>query len=130
MYCTYDDRFNPLTTIQTVKKSEAKNKMKREIPFGLFMAFAAFDRNPTCVECNEYTSFVFNLRRTSVQVTKVVATRSYLRALCEGREVSEHLDIYRSAEYDLVEPVGRKWFLTLFLGVMKHSLRQFGERVG
>ncbi|RLL98931.1 hypothetical protein CFD26_107630 [Aspergillus turcosus] len=92
--------FHPLIIYNTVKKSEAENRMKREIPFGLFLAFAAFDRDSTH---DEYTSFVFNLRRTSAQVTKVVATRSYLRALCEGRDVSEHLRIYRSAEYDLVE---------------------------
>jgi hypothetical protein len=95
--------------------------MKCEMPLGLFLAFAAFDRNRTL---HEYVSFLFNLRRTSVQVTKVVATGSYLRALCEGRDLSEHLRIYRSAEYDLVERDGRKEFLTLFLGVVKHSVSQ------
>jgi hypothetical protein len=98
--------------------------MKCEIPFGLFLAFAAFDRNPSLAE---YISFVFNLRRTSVQVTKIVAAGSYLRALCEGRELSEHLRIYRSAECDLVERDGRKEFLTLFLGVVKHSVSQFSN---
>ncbi|RHZ67143.1 uncharacterized protein CDV56_107613 [Aspergillus thermomutatus] len=119
-----DTPFHSLIIYNTVTKPEAENAMKCEIPFGLFLAFAAFDRNPTR---DEYVSFVFNLRRTAVQVTKIVATRSYLRALCEGREVSEHLHIYRSAEYDLVEPDGRKEFLTLFLGVMKHSLTQFSD---
>ncbi|KAF7116147.1 hypothetical protein CNMCM5793_004167 [Aspergillus hiratsukae] len=120
------NRFIPsVDNLQYCKKPDAENRMKREIPFGLFLAFAAFDRNPTL---DEYTSFVFNLRRTSVQLTKVVATRSYLRALCEGREVSEHLQVYRSAEYDIVERDGRKEFLTLFLGAMNHSLRQFSAR--
>ncbi|PKX90065.1 uncharacterized protein P174DRAFT_288999 [Aspergillus novofumigatus IBT 16806] len=97
----------------TDKRPDTEHRMKREIPFGLFLAFAAFGRNPAL---EEYISFVFNLRRTSVQVTKIVAIRPYLRALCEGRELSEHLRIYRSAEYDLAECDGRGEFLTVFFG--------------
>lgn len=64
------------------------------------------------------------MRRTSLQITKLVASGSYLQALWQGKTLEEHLKIYRSEQFDLVEPEGRKAFLVMFMGVVNYVLTQ------
>ncbi|EAW19852.1 uncharacterized protein NFIA_094720 [Aspergillus fischeri NRRL 181] len=107
-----------MTAIQFLKGSTEENKIKGEVPYGLFLIFAAFNKDP---HQREYASFLTNMRRTSltcVQITKLVASGSYLQALSQGQHLEEHLEMYRSHEFDLVEPEGRKAFLVMFMGVI------------
>ncbi|RHZ67144.1 uncharacterized protein CDV56_107751 [Aspergillus thermomutatus] len=114
--------FSPLVIYNFAKGSTEENKIKGEVPYGLFLIFVAFNTNP---HRGEYASFVITMRRTSptsVQITKLVASGSYLQTLCQGRPLEEHLKIYRSPEFDLVEPEGRKAFLVMFMGVVNYVM--------
>lgn len=107
-----------MTAIQFLKGLTEENKIKGEVPYGLFLIFAAFNKDP---RQREYASFLINMRSTSltyVQITKLVASRAYLQALSQGKPLEEHLEMYRSHEFDLVEPEGRKAFLVMFMGVI------------
>jgi hypothetical protein len=106
-----------------MKGSTEENKIKGEVPYGLFLIFAAFNKDP---DRGEYASFVINMRLTSLtslQITKLVASGSYLQELCQGKPLEEHLKIYRSQEFDLVEPEGRKAFLVMFVGVVNYVMK-------
>ncbi|GIJ91032.1 hypothetical protein Asppvi_009997 [Aspergillus pseudoviridinutans] len=112
-----------LTAVQFMKGSIEENKIKGEVPYGLFLLFAAFNKDPAR---GEYASFVINMRSTSLtclQITKLVASGSYLQALCQGKPLEEHLKIYRSHGFDLVEPEGRKAFLVMFMGVVNYVMK-------
>jgi hypothetical protein len=101
-----------------------ENKIKGEVPYGLFLIFAAFNKDP---HQREYASFLINMRRTSltrIQITKLVASGSSLQALCQGKPLEEHLKIYRSHEFDLVEPEGRRAFLVMFVGVVNYVMNR------
>ncbi|KAF4187860.1 hypothetical protein CNMCM8927_007532 [Aspergillus lentulus] len=112
-----------LTAIQFMKGSTEENTIKGEVPYGLFLIFAAFNKDP---HQREYASFLIGTRHTSltcVQITKLVASGSYLQALCQGEPLEEHLEIYRSDEFDLIEPEGRKAFLAMFMGVVNYVMK-------
>ncbi|KAH2478278.1 hypothetical protein KXV71_009299 [Aspergillus fumigatus] len=113
-----NSQFFPLIIYNFLKGSTEENKIKGEVPYGLFLIFAAFNKDP---RQREYASFLINMRSTSltyVQITKLVASRAYLQALSQGKPLEEHLEMYRSHEFDLVEPEGRKAFLVMFMGVI------------
>ncbi|KAF4279540.1 hypothetical protein KXW39_004475 [Aspergillus fumigatus] len=113
-----NSQFFPLIIYNFLKGLTEENKIKGEVPYGLFLIFAAFNKDP---RQREYASFLINMRSTSltyVQITKLVASRAYLQALSQGKPLEEHLEMYRSHEFDLVEPEGRKAFLVMFMGVI------------
>ncbi|GFF61580.1 hypothetical protein IFM60648_05947 [Aspergillus lentulus] len=106
-----------------MKGSTEESMIKGEVPYGLFLIFAAFNKDP---HQGEYASFLINMRRislTCVQITKLVASGSYLQALCQGKPLEEHLKLYRTHEFDLVEPEGRKAFLAMFMGVVNYVMK-------
>jgi hypothetical protein len=108
-----------------MKGSEEEGKIKGEVPYGLFLIFVAFNKDP---HRGEYASFTINMRRTprtSIRITKLVASGSYLRTLCQGKTLEEHLKIYRSHDFDLTEPEGRKAFLVMFMGVVNYVLTEY-----
>ncbi|KAF4211093.1 hypothetical protein CNMCM5878_003152 [Aspergillus fumigatiaffinis] len=116
--------FSPLIIYNFLKGSMEENKIKGEVPYGLFLIFAAFNKDP---HQREYASFLINMRRTSltrIQITKLVASGSSLQALCQGKPLEEHLKIYRSHEFDLVEPEGRRAFLVMFVGVVNYVMNR------
>lgn len=89
--------------------------MKQEIPHAVFQMVMAYDRDPNRAV---YTAFIIMVRGTSFQVTKAVASHSYMQKLLQGQRPNENVDIYRTVEYDLLFGEARRHFFWLFVGIL------------
>lgn len=77
----------------------------------------AYDQNP---EQPTYSTFVMLAHDTSSQITKAVASRSYMQQLVAGGRPAENLQLYRSVEYDLLNGEERCQFFWGLVGILTY----------
>jgi hypothetical protein len=58
--------------------------------------------------------------KSSVRLTKAVVSAAYIQRLLQNKPPGEHMEVYRSELYDIVEPDGRRAVLMLMMGLTNH----------
>lgn len=87
------------------------------VPQALLQAILAYNQNP---HLDHYSGFVVSADQAVLQVSRVVASRTYMKNLCEGKPSrGGDLVLYHSNPMDLLEQDGRRQFLRLIMGLLR-----------
>lgn len=113
----------PLVTLAA--RSEAADLALRETPYGLLQMINHYNHNP---RLEEYSGFNVTIDSVVCYVTKVVASRDYLRSVYEGCPIQGSLRLFRSQPLDLHKADGRTEFARLIVGLSRYIIESDAGR--
>lgn len=105
----------PLATL--VARSKAADLALRETPYGLLQMINHYNHNP---HLEEYSGFTVTIDSVVCYVTRVVASRDYIRSVYEGCPIQGSLRLFRSQPLDLHKADGRTEFARLIVGLGRY----------
>lgn len=105
----------PLATLSS--RSEAADLALREVPYGLLQMINHYSHNP---HLEEYSGFHVSIDSVVCYVTRVTASRDYIRSVYEGRPIQGSLRLFRSQPLDLHKADGRTEFARFIVGLSRY----------
>jgi hypothetical protein len=103
-------------TVYQVVKDHDDTNIAHEVSQILLQGILAYDQNPAV---DSHTAFVLRMDRTILQLSMATTPRIYMEELCQGKPLSENLELFHSELYDLRECDRRKEALRLIIGLLR-----------
>lgn len=117
-------RILPLATLAS-RSEAAADLALRETPYGLLQMINHYNHNP---HLGEYSEINVTIDSVVCYVTKVTASRDYIRSVYEGRPIQGSLRLFRSQPLDLLKADGRTEFARFIVGLSRYFLESDAGR--
>lgn len=110
---------------QVVKEPGSNGMAKYEVAQALFPAIIAYSRNPSL---KEYHGFAICYDGRYMYVIKAIVSSTYMESFCKHRITEEDLLLYRSDQFEVIDPDNRRELVRLGVSLMKNlaGSSQFG----